>query len=259
MGHTVLLTGASSGIGLALAKLFARDGYDLVMVSQNEDNLKKAVREISNSYKGIKASAIAVDLAGEGGADEIFRILSEKNIKPDILVNNAGVQIYGSFYKVPLENIMRLLYLNMNALVKLTGLFLPVMIERGYGRVLNLASIASFQPGPLNAAYCASKAFVLSFSEGIAYELKGTGVTVTALCPGATATNFAERGNIKNTRFFKGRVWQADKVAAAGYKALMKGKTSSVVGIGNRLLIFTNRLVPRSAVLKICGYMMEEI
>jgi short-subunit dehydrogenase len=254
-----LLTGASSGIGLALAKIFAKNGYDLVMVSQTDNNLKRAAQEINRINKDIRIVPIAVDLACEGGTDEVFRIVSEKGIKPDILVNNAGVQIYGSFHKVPVENTSRLLFLNMNALVKLTGLFLPGMIEKGRGRILNLASIASFQPGPMNAAYCATKAFVLSFSEGIAYELRGTGVTVTALCPGATDSNFAERGNVKNTRFFKGRVWQADEVAAAGYKAMMSGKTRSVVGIGNKMLVFFNRIIPRDVVLNICAHLMEEI
>ncbi|NLK85973.1 MAG: SDR family oxidoreductase [Clostridiaceae bacterium] len=259
MAKTVLITGASSGIGLALAKMFARDGYDLVMVSQNEENLKKAEAEIKSVSKKITIYSIPMDLSLEGSAEELYKAVSDKSIRIDILVNNAGIQVYGNFHQVPLKDIERLMYLNMNTLVKLTGLFLADMTARGSGRILNLASTASFQPCPLNAVYCASKAFVLYFSEGIAEELAGTGITVTALCPGATSTNFAKRGNIEDTRYFKGRISSSDEVAAIGYKALMKGKRIVVVGAKNKLLAFSVRLVPRRMTTGLGKHLMQKI
>lgn len=259
MTKTALITGASSGIGLALAKLLAKNGYDLVLVSQNETNLKKAETEIRSSAKGIKTYPISIDLSQESSAEELYRIVTELSVKVDILVNNAGIQVYGNFHEVRLKDIERLMYLNINALVKLTGLFLPDMLARGAGKILNLASTASFQPCPLNAVYCASKGFVLYFSEGIAEELDGTGVTVTALCPGATHTNFARRGNIENTNYFKGSILSADKVAAAGYKALIKGKRFVIVGTKNKLMAFAVRLTPRKMVTRLGKQLMQKI
>ncbi len=258
MAETVLITGASSGIGLALAKLFAKSGHDLVLVSQNEANLKKAEAEIKSISHDIKTHLISMDLSMEGSAEELYKAISERSIRIDILVNNAGIQVYGNFHEVRLKDIERLMYLNMNTLVKLTGLFLTDMTARGSGRILNLASTASFQPCPLNAVYCASKGFVLYFSEGIAEELAGTGVTVTALCPGATHTNFAKRGNLENTNYFNGKILSANKVAAVGYKALMKGKRIVVVGGKNKFLTFLVRLTPRKLVTRLGKQLMQK-
>lgn len=259
MAKTVLITGASSGIGLALAKLFAKNGYDLVLVSQNEANLVKAEEEIRSVAKDIKTYLIPMDLSRESSADELYKEVTDKALKIDTLVNNAGIQVYGNFHEVQLKDIEKLMYLNMNTLVKLTRLFLNDMTARGSGHILNLASTASFQPCPLNAVYCASKGFVLYFSEGIAEELAGTGVTVTALCPGATHTNFAKRSGIENTRYFKGGISSADKVASIGYKALMKGKRIVIVGAKNRFLAFSVRLTPRKMIVKLGKYLMQKV
>jgi short-subunit dehydrogenase len=259
MAKTVFITGASSGIGLALARLFAKNGYDLVLVSQNEANLKKAEAEIRSASKDTKTYLIPKDLSLEGSAEEIYKEITDRAIDIDILVNNAGIQVYGNFHEVQLKDIERLMYLNMNTLVKLTRLFLTDMTARGSGRILNLASTASFQPCPLNAVYCASKGFVLYFSEGIAEELAGTGVTVTALCPGATHTNFAKRSGIEDTRYFKSGTSSADKVAAIGYKALMKGKRTVIVGAKNNLLAFSVRLTPRKMIVKLGKYLMQKV
>lgn len=258
MAKTALVTGASSGIGMALATIFARENYDLVLVSQNETNLSRAEAELRSINGSNRILAISVDLSQPKGAEEVYEKVAKNAIRIDVLVNNAGVQVYGNFHEVSPKETDRLLYLNMNALVRMTGLFLPDMIRKGGGKILNLASAASFQPCPLNAAYCASKAFVLHFSEGIGEELRGAGVTVTALCPGATQTNFITRGNIQGTGYFKGRISSAEEVAAEGYKALMKGKAVHIVGTKNRFLAFTVRLMPRSLVLKIGNRMMRK-
>lgn len=258
MNKTVLITGASSGIGLELSKLFARKGYNLVMVSQREENLEKAKMLICKENSKVKVLTIAKDLGEVSAPKEIFEYTKNNSIHIDILVNNAGIQVYGNFHNTDIEDTLNLMYVNMFALTELTKLYVDEMVKRGEGKILNLASTGAFQPCPLNAVYCASKAFVLNFSEAIGEELKGTGVSVTTLCPGATRTNFAKRAHIEDIKLFSGRVMEPSKVALIGYNALMKKKSVVVTGIYNKLAAESVRFTPRNIVVKIGGYMMRK-
>lgn len=258
MSETVLITGASSGIGLELSKLFARKGYNLVMVSQREENLEKAKMLVCKENSKVKILTIAKDLVEASTPKEIFEYTKNNSIHIDILVNNAGIQVYGNFYNIDIEDTLNLMYVNMVALTKLTRLYVEEMVKVGSGKILNLASTGAFQPCPLNAVYCASKAFVLNFSEAIGEELKGTGVSVTTLCPGATRTNFAKRAHIEDIKLFSERVMEPSKVALIGYNALMKKKSVVVTGIYNKLLAESVRFIPRNMIIKIGGYMMQK-
>ncbi|MHC1682262.1 MAG: SDR family NAD(P)-dependent oxidoreductase [Clostridiaceae bacterium] len=258
MNKTVLITGASSGIGLEFSKIFARNGYNIVMVSQNEINLEKAKYIVSKENPKVEILTISKDLSKFSAPEEIFKFTNENEIKVDILVNNAGVQVYGNFHETNIERLEEMMYINMFALAKLTRLFVEGMVKRGEGKILNVASTGAFQPCPLNSAYCGTKAFVLYLSEGISEELKGTGVTVTALCPGATKTNFAKRANIEDIKLFKGNTLNADKVAEIGYNALMKGRPLVVTGLYNKVLASSVRFIPRSMVVKVGMNMMKK-
>lgn len=258
MNKTALITGASSGIGLELCKIFARNNYNLVMVSQNTERLEKAKEMVLKENNKVKIINIAKNLSETLSAEEIFNYTEKNLIQIDILVNNAGVQVYGNFYEASVEETLNMMYLNMFSLTKLTRLYIKGMVERGDGKILNLGSTGSFQPCPLNSVYCASKAFVLHFSEGIREELKGTGVTVTTLCPGATNTNFAKRANIENIKLFKGKLLSSGDVAEIGYKALMNNKSIVITGMNNKIMAWLVRFIPRNAVTKLGMNMMKK-
>ena len=248
---TALITGASGGIGLELARVFAREGYSLVLVARNQ----KRLEEIAQELRPAGAQAIAMDLSLPGAAEEIHG----KVPRVDVLVNNAGFGVFGKFVEKGLAEELNMMQLNMTALVTLTRLYLPAMISAGNGKIMNVASTAAFQPGPLMAIYFATKAFVLSFSEAIANELAGTGVIVSALCPGPTASDFQERAKMQNSGLMKGRkMMDARTVAEAGYRGLMAGKTVVIPGLGNKLLTQSLRLSPRSVVTKMVRRMQEE-
>jgi uncharacterized protein len=255
MKKTALITGASSGIGLELAKLFATDDYDLVLVARSEEKLNNLAEEINREYT-VHCAVIATDLSFPRSPREIWEELDEKKIQVDVLVNNAGFGTHGKFAELDLERELNMIDLNVHALTELTGLFLPSMIEKGSGKILNVASTAAFQPGPLMATYFASKAFVLNFSEALANEVKGTGVTVTCLCPGATKTNFESTSGNSNL-FAKTTLATAESVATEAYSALMKGKTTIITGWKNNVLIFLNRFAPRKVVTHVVRNMME--
>lgn len=255
--QTALITGASSGIGFELAKLFAGDGTDLMMVSQDEQRLTMAAESIKRQYPDIRVHSLAIDLAQPASPQGIYAYTKEHDIDINILVNNAGIQVYGSFHKVETEAISRLMAVNMNALVALTGLFVRDMCARKSGRILNTASTGAFSPCPLNAVYCASKAFVLHFSEAIAEELKDTGVAVTAFCPGATKTSFAKRADIEHIRLFSGSIMEAANAAREGYKALASGKPVAIAGLSNKLMVSAMGLLPRNWLVKIGEYIMQ--
>lgn len=249
MKKTVLVTGASSGIGMELAKIFANNGYNLVLVARRKAQLEKLSDELTKKHH-ILTTIITKDLSQSTSPDEIFKELKEKKIQIDILVNCAGTQIYGEFQKTDIEKELQLIQINMVSLTQLTKLAIEEMMKRGAGKVLNIGSTGSFAPAPLNAIYCATKAYVLNFSEGIATDLKGTGISVTTLCPGATRTEFAEKAKIQNTWLFNLSVMSAEKVAKIGYKALFKGKRVEIAGMSNKLLAFSIRFIPRWLVLK---------
>ncbi len=256
MKKTALITGASSGIGWELAKLFAKDGYNLVLVARRKPQLEKLASELCEKYS-ITATVIEKDLSSPASPNEIFDELKKKSIHIDILVNNAGTQVYGEFHKTDLEEELQLLQVNLVSLTQLTKLAVTEMLKKRNGKILNLGSTGSFAPAPLNAIYCATKAYVLNFSEGIAKDLEGTGVTVTTLCPGATRTEFAKKARIENVRLFKSMVMDAESVAKIGYCALMNGKRFVVAGLYNKLMVFSLRFTPRWLILKLGQMLMS--
>jgi len=248
-----LITGASGGIGLELARIFASEHYDLVLVARSQDRLEEIAGELRAAHHA-GVNVIAKDLSMPGAAVEIHSQAGPV----DVLVNNAGYGLYGKFAGFPLSDDLNMMHLNMDALVALTKLFLPAMIESHSGRILNVASTAAFQPGPLMALYYASKAFVLSFSEAIANELQGTGVTVTVLCPGPTETGFQARAAIEDIRLLHMGMMSAKAVAEAGYRGLMAGKTIVIPGFKNKLGAQSVRLAPRKLVTKIARQIQEK-
>jgi short-subunit dehydrogenase len=242
--QTVLITGASRGIGYELAKIFARSGHDLILVGKDERRLRAVSVELGREYH-IPVQAIAVDLSLIGAAEQIIEEIRGYSLKVDILINNAGFGAFGPFENNIAAQESAMIRVNMAALTELTKLILKDMRSRGSGRILNVASTAAFQPGPLMAVYYASKAYVLSFSEALADELRGSGVTVGVLCPGPTRTDFQRSAEMKPSKLSDWLTLEASTVAAAGYRGLMKNKTVIIPGFANKLLAFSVRLVPR--------------
>jgi len=241
---TALITGASSGIGLEFAALLAKQRYDLVLVARNRSSLAALAERLREEH-AVRVDVFATDLSISTSADQLFNELQQQNIAVDVLINDAGFAMQGEFAENDKANLFDMLQVNIVALTQLTRAFLPGMVRRGHGRILNLGSIGSFMPGPLMAAYFASKAYVLSFSEALANELKGTGVTVTALCPGPTRTKFAHRARLIDTKAFRGTLMEAADVAREGYEAMMKGKTVLITGFKMRMQMLPTPLVPR--------------
>src|SRR3954471_20420213 len=221
--QTALITGASAGIGLELARLFAAGGYDLVLVARSAGRLEELAGELRSRH-GAAARALAKDLTHPESPEEVFRELEAAGVAVDVLVNNAGFGTFGPFAETDLDQELRELQLNVVTLTHLTKRFLPGMLARRRGGVLNVGSTAGFQPGPLMAVYYATKAYVLSFSEALAEELRNTGITVTALCPGPTRTEFASEAGVTNSRLFSlfGAA-DATDVAEYGFRAMMEG------------------------------------
>lgn len=247
--RTALITGASSGIGLELTKLFARDGYDLVLVARNREGLERLGDELHGKH-GVDARAMPADLSSTSAVQDLVSALERDQVEVDALVNAAGFGGRGPFADEDTAEILGMLQVNVVALTLLTRAVLAGMVRRGSGKILNVASTAAFQPGPLMAVYYASKAYVLSLSEAIANEAAGTGVTVTALCPGPTATNFQARAAMTNSRLFNaGLTMQPDAVARAGYVGLLQGRRVVVPGLKNRLGALAARLAPSGVTL----------
>ncbi len=240
---TALITGASRGLGLELARLFAADGADLVLVARTVDDLEREAAALRSEH-GVSVRTVVADLADPAAPAAIAAELADVPI--DVLVNNAGFGTTGAFHELPVQREVDQVQVNVTALTALTGHFLPGMVSRGRGQVLNIASTAAFQPGPFMATYYATKAYVLSFSEALAHELRGTGVTVTAHCPGATATNFAATaGNDKNKLFTMKAPADAASVAKHAYRATTAGKAVAIPGAQNWIGAFAVRLGPR--------------
>jgi len=246
---TALITGASTGLGAELAKLCAAGGYDVVLVARDAAPLAELADSLTRAY-GVAARPLAADLARPAAPAEIFAQIATP---VDILINNAGFGLRGAFAETDWDAESRLLQVNVAAVAHLTKLFLPTMLRRRAGRILNVASTAAFVPGPFMAMYYASKAFVLSFSEALANEVKGSGVTVTVLCPGPTRTGFAAAAGIADSLIFRGPVMEAAAVARQGYKAMMAGRVSVIAGARNRWLMRATRLAPRRWVAAIAG------
>jgi short-subunit dehydrogenase len=251
MSKTVLITGVSGGIGKELADRFAKDRYDLVLVARSEGKLLELSKEYRKKY-GVKATVIAKDVASPGVPEEIAAELKEKGIVVDYLVNNAGFGLYGEFLESNLEQEMNMIDVNIKALTIMTKLFLPDMVKRRQGGVLNVASLVAFFPGPMMSVYYASKAFVLSFTEALENELSGTGVTVTALCPGLTSTGFVDRSGMGASKLTQGGgIMEAGQVAEEAYRGFLRGKTLIMPGARNRFLAFLPRLLPRKLITRI--------
>lgn len=250
---TVLITGASSGIGRELAYIFAANGHGVVLAARSLGVLEEIAADISSRYN-VAAVAVQADLSRHDGSSALYNEVVGRGIHIDILVNNAGFGTGGPFSVTPLEKHLDLLQVNIAALTELTWHFLPAMLERGSGRVLNVASTAAFQPGPFLAVYYASKAYVLSFSEAIAEELRGSGITVTALCPGPTHTRFSAVAELNRSRLFNTPLtMRAEDVAQLGYNAVMKGKRVAIPGLVNRVVAFSTRLIPRVVATRVAG------
>ena len=256
---TALITGASGGIGLELARLFAADGYDLILIARRAEKLNELKEELEGS-KEMKVWVLSKDLTSPFSPQEIFDFTKANDISVDVLVNNAGFGDWGFFAQSKLLKQREMISLNVTALTTLTHLFLPQMIERKSGRILNVASVASFMPGAKMAVYYATKAFVRSFSEALSVELKEikSGVTVTALCPGPVKTEFWERAesadsSISSHLFFA----RQDFVARYAYKSLMKGKVLAIPGFSVRAMVFLTKFLPRSWVRNMV-YMIQK-
>ena len=246
MKETVLITGASGGIGYELAKCFAREGYALVLVARSGKRLLDIKKEFEKRY-GVFVKVIEKDLSNASAPQEIFEALQKDSHTVEFLVNNAGFGSHGFFVETDLQSELEMIQLNVTTLTHLTKLFLKEMVERRSGKILNVASTAAFQPGPLMAVYYASKAYVLSFSEALSNELKGTGVSVTALCPGPTRTGFQKRAAVESIKLMNGSfAMDAETVARDGYRAMMKGKPLVISGVQNRAIAFLVRLAPRN-------------
>ena len=238
-----LVTGASAGLGAEFARLCAADGYDVVLVARSAPRLAALAASLASTYS-VKARPLVADLSSPAAPPEIFAQMSGTPV--DLLINNAGFGVRGAYAETDWARESSLMQVNMVSLAHLTKLFLPEMLRRRSGRILNVASTAAFVPGPFMAVYYASKAFVLSFSEALSNEVEGTGVSVTVLCPGPTRTEFAEAAGIADSSLFHGPTMGAAEVALVGYRAMMAGKPSVIAGARNRWTMRGARLIPRS-------------
>lgn len=257
MKLNALITGASSGIGYEFAKVCAEKGHDLILVARREDKLQAMKQDLERAF-GIKVSLLPFDLSKPSVPDEIFNSLDRQQIPVDILVNNAGFGDFGSFADADWKKLSEMIQVNITALTHLTKLFLPGMIIRKSGKVLNIASTAAFGAGPLMAVYYATKGYVLQLSEALAKELQGTGVTVTVVCPGPTETGFQAVAGSRQSKLVQGKkLPTARDVAEFGYQAMMRGETVAVHGLVNSLLVQVTRFLPRKAVVELV-YKIQE-
>jgi short-subunit dehydrogenase len=252
MKKTALITGASAGLGLELAQLFAADKHDVVLVARRRDQLEAVATRVAAEH-GVIATVIPADLSDPASPQRIAEELGRRHLAIEFLVNNAGFGTNGRFVDLDLSRELAMVQVNVASLVHLTGLLLPAMVARGSGRILNLGSTAGFQPGPLMATYYATKAFVNSFTEGLAHELRGTGVTATVVCPGATDTEFSAVSGSGASRLFRTGAMPAQPVARFAYQALMAGKVFAIPGIRNKLTLQVQRVSTRRILRAVVG------
>jgi short-subunit dehydrogenase len=257
--ENALITGASGGIGYELAKLLARDHHNLVLVARSGDKLAQIASELQNQF-GVTVKTVPLDLAAPAATKFLSDQLQREGVTVDILVNNAGFGAFGEFAQMREEEILGQIHLNVTALTYLTRLFLPPMLQRHQGKVMNVASTAGFVPGPLMAVYYATKAYVISFSEALANELRGSGVTVTCFCPGATHTGFAKRAGTENSRLFKQLgAMDVETVARDGYRAVMGGHTLAISGVHNWVVAESVRFAPRKMVTAVSRWIAGKV
>jgi short-subunit dehydrogenase len=258
MRETALVTGASGGIGEDLARLIAAGGRNVVLLARSVDKLQALAGQLSTAH-GVEAAVVAADLSDRDATAQIVRTLAARGVTIDMLVNNAGFGTAGAFASGDPDEQLGMVQVNVAALTALTRAFLPGMLERRRGRILNVASTAAFQPGPFMAVYYASKAYVLSLSEALAEEVAGSGVTVTCLCPGPTRTGFQDRAQLHKTRLFNlGLVMRSADVAQAGYDGMLAGRRLVTTGLMNKIVAQSVRISPRALVLKITRLLNSE-
>ena len=245
MNRTALITGTTSGIGYALCEKFAKESTDLILVSRNREKLISQQEDLQSRF-GINVWIIAQDLGAPDAAENVYKELLIMNVNVDYLVQNAGFDMSGEFISIDIEEEKEMIRLNIIFVTEFTKLMLPGMVERKSGKILFLGSVVSYVPSALNAVYSATKAYVLFFARAIRTELKGTGVTVTVLCPGATDTGFAKRSGLEGSPAFKRFVMSAEKVADAGYKSMMKGRMKHTPGFYNKFIVFASKVFPAS-------------
>ncbi len=257
MKNVALITGASGGLGECFAELFARDGYNLILVARNEEKLNRVKERMKREYN-VSAEIFVCDLSDTDAADKVYAFAAEKEAEIAALVNNAGFGDFGEFHRADTEKLTAMVQVNDMTPMRLTRLILPQMTQRKSGKILNVASVAAFAPGALMSVYYASKAFVLSLSEGLSVELKKYGVTVTALCPGPTKTGFESAAALGESGLFKNlKNADAMKTATFGYKKMKKGKAVAVHGAYNRFLVRLMKFAPRALVRK-CVYNIQK-
>lgn len=242
-----LITGATHGIGYELAKLFAEDGYNLIIVARTEADLQQRATEFSQQY-GVQVISIAKDLFQPNAAFELYEEVKSKNVLVDVLVNDAGQGQYGLFVEASIHRLIEIIQLNVTSLTVLTHLFLKDMVARNEGKILQLASIASELPGPWQAVYHATKAYVLQFTEGLIQELKDSAVSMTALQPGATDTDFFNKADMQESKILDSKLSDPVKVAKDGYQALMKGDDKIVSGFKNKAMVASSNVMPDTLV-----------
>ena len=250
-GRYALITGASSGIGLEFARIAAKNRMNLILLARSTDKLMSLRTEFESLYS-IKVLAVACDLSDPDAAGKIAELLHTRNIVPDVLINNAGFGLYGAFDQTDGDIEADMIQVNIAALTELTKIIYRQMLRRGAGRILNVASVAGFMPGPLFSVYYATKAYVLSFSKALAEEARGTGVGVTVLCPGPTVTNFEANASAEGSKLFKsfGKLPTGKQVAEYGWRSMMRGKTVAVHGWKNRWMVFLIRFLPQKTVAR---------
>jgi len=256
MTKTALVTGSTSGIGKALAEKLAAEHYDLILVSRDERKLADQSLELSQAH-GIKTYSMPLDLSKPGAAQKVFDGAGRLGISIQVLVNNAGFNEAGPFLKTDAARELDMISLHVAFTTEMMKLFLPNMVRDGFGRILNLGSTGSYLPCPNDAVYAATKAYILSLSKALNAELKGTGVTITALCPGSTKTELARKAGIENTLLFKYFVMEPSFVAEVGYKALMKSKVAVIVGFYNKATILFSKIMPAGFVNLLTARMLK--
>ena len=249
---TALITGASAGIGKELARVFAAEGHDVVLVARRQPELQALVAELETKH-GIQARPLVCDLTSERALGELVADVGGQEL--DYLVNNAGFGTVGPFAELDAQREAAMVTLHVAAVLRLTRAVLPGMIARRKGRILNVGSTAGFQPGPYMATYYATKAFVNSFSEALAYEVRGTGVSVTVSCPGPTTTEFGALSGIDRSPLFRLRKATAASVAREAYRAMQRGRPMIVHGLQNRMLALSSRFSPRALVRLLTSYL----
>lgn len=255
MKKYTLITGASAGIGWELARIAAVQGNDLILIARRSERLQQLAQELKSRYS-IDVIILVKDLSDQGAAVEIFDYCEREQLHVQHLVNNAGLGDLGFFSEAEVEKQRDMIQVNITALTLLTRLFLPSMISSGYGRILNIASVAAFQPGPMMAVYYATKSYVLHFSEAIANELENSGVTVTAVCPGPTDSEFKFVAHMEESGLMKNRKNPSSlEVAQFSYSAMMKGKRVAIHGLKYRIMVFMARFSPRAWTARIARFM----